>query len=126
MAPADARCQGCKSPVNSVFGRDCEIKDCAGQRALTCCSDCDQYPCQRLVAFRNDAHAHHSAVLSNLDRIRAKGLDAWLQEQRQRWSCSGCGHRFAWYEKLCSRCGGVLHNCLDEEPHLPPSPPQSR
>jgi hypothetical protein len=115
MAPGQLRCHGCKSQVNAVYCVDCDIKGCAESRQVEYCFQCDEYPCSRLLDFRNDAHPHHSIVLQNLDFIRGQGLDEWLKAQKTRWSCAHCGARFTWYAQVCEVCGGELYSCRDEE-----------
>lgn len=113
--PASAvACRGCKTNVNSVFCRECKVKTCATAHAVETCIDCGDYPCQRLIAFR-DQHPHHGAALRNLERRREVGKEAWLDEQRARWSCLGCGRAFSWYEERCQACGEELDSCVDEE-----------
>ena len=118
MEPAALRCQGCKSPVNAVYCVNCDIKACAEERQLDSCFQCDDYPCARLVDFRNDEHPHHSIVLQNLGQIQRVGLGHWLADQRARWSCPRCGSEFTWYDKSCGICGGAVSNCEEEEDRI--------
>jgi hypothetical protein len=115
MEPDQLRCQGCKSAVNAVYCIDCDIKACASSRTVEYCFQCADYPCVRLLTFRDDDSAHHSVVSNNLDRLREQGLDRWLAEQRLRWTCPSCGAETTWYETACRACGGQLYNCQDEE-----------
>jgi predicted RNA-binding Zn-ribbon protein involved in translation (DUF1610 family) len=112
------RCHGCKSEVNAVYCLDCDIKACAESKGIEFCFECVDYPCQRLVSFRNDQHAHHSIVLQNLGEIRKLGTEAWLAGQRVRWSCPECGNPFTWYDERCKTCGTELYNCEHEEGHI--------
>ncbi len=118
MKPEELRCFGCRSDTTAVFCTDCRIRLCAGEKRLGSCLECDEYPCTKLTAFRDDEHPHHSVVIRNLEKIRDKGLEAWLEEQGKRWSCTGCGTRFTWYDKQCGKCGVVLYGCKDEETDL--------
>jgi len=118
MQPLQLVCHGCKTSTNSVYCVDCDIKACATAKDLEYCFQCADYPCARLVAFRNDDAPHHSAVLHNLDRMRAQGLARWLAEQRARWSCPHCGMEFTWYDRTCTACGAALYNCEAEERDL--------
>ncbi len=115
MDPDVLRCHGCKSDVIAVYCTDCGIRACAVQKEVEYCFQCDEYPCPRLMDFRNDDHPHHSIVLQNLGSIRTKGIDKWLEEQRVRWNCSDCGNGVSWYDKTCAVCGSRLYSCEDEE-----------
>jgi hypothetical protein len=118
MKPEDLECHGCKSDKVAVFCRDCAFKTCAPEKGLEFCGECEDYPCDDLGKFRNDEWPHHSVVLSNLGKIRRDGLDAWLKERAQRWSCKECGTEFSWYDERCEKCGSKLYNCRDESKDL--------
>lgn len=65
----------------------CEIYQCAKEKELTTCADCDDFPCTTLIQFAYDPiWQTHRVVLENLRRIRKIGLDAWLEEQNEYWS----------------------------------------
>jgi len=113
--PEQLRCHGCKSAVNAVYCVDCDIKSCAEGKGIEYCFECATYPCSRLVAFRNDDHPHHSIVLQNLGLIQSRGVEWWLERQRERWSCPACGAGFRWYDETCATCGSELYSCEDEE-----------
>jgi len=55
----------------------------------------------------NDEWPHHWTVASNLEMIKTKGFEKWLETQKKEWSCAGCGQRIHWYQKECS-CGQKL------------------
>lgn len=112
------RCHGCKSEINAVYCLDCDIKACATSKKIEYCFECAGYPCERLVDFRNDEHAHHSIIVHNLGRIRRLGTEQWLAEELTRWSCPQCGLSFTWYDEVCKACGTELYNCRDEESHI--------
>jgi predicted RNA-binding Zn-ribbon protein involved in translation (DUF1610 family) len=118
MEPGQLRCHGCKSVINAVYCVECDIKACAASKKIDYCFQCSDYPCPRLVSFRNDDSAHHSIVLQNQSRLRTQGLERWLAEQRVRWSCPQCGAGFTWYDGVCQACGSELYNCQDEESHI--------
>ena len=116
--PEELSCHGCKTETTAVFCTDCGMRACARKRGLPSCGDCGEYPCEMLVSFQADRHPHHSAVLKNLKTIKEKGLDAWLEEQRARWTCPGCGTRFTWYDVKCPECGAETYDCRAEERDL--------
>jgi predicted RNA-binding Zn-ribbon protein involved in translation (DUF1610 family) len=113
-------CHGCRSDTVAVFCRDCRFRACAASREIDHCSECGEFPCGDLVRFRNDEAPHHSVVLVNLRRIREVGVEAWLEEQRLRWSCPSCGEACYWYDERCRTCGAGLFDSRAEEAGLPP------
>ena len=118
MNVEDVRCFGCKSKINAIYCRDCEFKTCCESKKINFCFQCNEYPCSKLLDFKNDKYSHHSVVLKNLESIHQKGLVKWLKDQEKRWKCASCGTRFTWYDKLCEKCGEKLFNCEAEEKEL--------
>ncbi|MBN2543635.1 DUF3795 domain-containing protein [bacterium] len=118
LKPENIRCHGCKSDMIAVFCTDCHLKLCAEKKKVEFCYECDEYPCENLLNFRNDEHPHHSVILNNLEYIKENGLQEWLRQQAKRWSCSKCGTEFSWYEETCQSCGTKLHNAEDEDKTL--------
>ncbi len=115
ISAADLRCGGCRSDTKSRWCRSCHIRDCAVSREVDYCFECDDYACEHLLSFANDQHSHHSAVLANLEQMLRQGVDAWLEKQKRRWTCTGCGRSHSWYEKTCPACTAELFTCVDEE-----------
>jgi len=115
MDPADLVCAGCKSGTLASFCADCHFIPCAHGKGVESCVECDEYPCERLTAFRDDERPHHSVVTKNLDRLSEIGLKAWLAEQNKRWKCEACGARFAWYDEKCPECGAGTYDARAEE-----------
>ena len=118
MTADELLCHGCRTEVAAVFCRDCTFRACARRKGLEFCAECADYPCEALVAFRNDKHPHHSIVLHNLERISTVGGPAWREEQRARWSCPACGEPFTWYADGCPSCGKPVPNAIQEEREL--------
>ena len=91
QSKAPSRCLGCKllnedRTFCGVFG--C----CVRKRDMATCANCDEYPCQRLLAKLGveadgsgvDSFISHKPALPNLERIKEVGLETWLGEQRER------------------------------------------
>lgn len=110
-SPPDVPCHGCKSDMPPKHAAQCTIRQCARGKSIEVCCECKEYPCPKLTAFRDDGRPHHVWGIKNLETIRRKGLDKWLAEQRERWTCSNCGERFHYYSKKCARCGQPVRNC---------------
>jgi len=111
MKPEDLVCNGCKSEVNASSCRECEIKACAKTKGVDFCIECPDYPCQYLKDLQADEWVHHRVILDNLERIKSAGLDNWLAEQKERWSCPNCGNPTGWYDAKCKKCGAEVVSC---------------
>jgi hypothetical protein len=99
--PADAPCPGCGSPEML----NCEFAVCCQTHQVTSCAFCPDFPCAMLQKFQTDEWPHHIDVIENLNRIREVGMDTWLKEQKQAWSCPQCGANIHWYQAVCTECG---------------------
>jgi len=104
----DLACEGCLSDVIALQCRDCVLRACAFGKGLIHCAQCSDFPCQQIIAFNNDGMPHHSEVLNNIRRQRVIGIDAWIEEQEERWRCPHCGCEVEWYASQCPDCGTTL------------------
>jgi rubrerythrin len=60
------------------------------------------------MEMSTDKYLHHRTILPNGQRLKEVGLEAWLEEQKQRWSCQQCGLTYTWFESKCRSCGSDL------------------
>jgi hypothetical protein len=103
----DVLCDGCIGGGRvATFCRRCAIRSCAeGKSGVTRCSDCADFPCNRITNFNNDGMVHHSEVLENLRRLREMGIGGWTRFEEDRWRCPQCQGKLSWYDKACTKCG---------------------
>ena len=99
-------CDGCggggRTPAHVP---KCAIKLCAAEKTKTGrCADCAEFPCSRITEFNNDGMAHHSEVLGNLRQLREVGIKEWAKREEERWQCTKCQTKIAWYEAECIKC----------------------
>lgn len=109
-----SECLGCKVDHPDHHSPDCTFMACAREKGVEFCSECEEYPCTALREFNDDKWAHHSTILPNLETIRSKGHEAWLEEQKKRWSCPSCGAGFTWYDKQCTSCKQKVQDCTQQ------------
>jgi hypothetical protein len=87
QSKAPSRCLSCHLGEQHSY---CSVyRCCVTKRGLFTCADCDEYPCERLLRVLGveeglDSFISHKPALPNLDRIREVGLEAYLEEQRER------------------------------------------
>lgn len=46
-------CKGCMNIKNPFHG-ECAVKNCAQNKDLECCGECDEFPCELLKSFAYD------------------------------------------------------------------------
>lgn len=103
----DIQCDGCLGNGHlASFCRNEAIRLCPRSKSnVTYCSDCPDFPCERISKFNNDGMLHHAEVLENLRQIKKVGIKEWTKREEERWSCPQCRARIAWYDAKCSKCG---------------------
>ncbi len=119
-------CYGCKSEDKSqkrVSKFGCKIRTCCISKELEFCFSCKNYPCKNLLKMRNshledDRYEYRHKMLFNLVRINKIGLDLWLEEQKNLWTCPECGGNVVFYENKCLKCGNILKNVLKKHVEL--------
>lgn len=60
-------CGGCHAENGPLWCADCRIRVCCKyERKLSNCSECDGFPCERILAFEADKWEHHTAAVQRL------------------------------------------------------------
>lgn len=102
-------CPGCR--LDNQCG-ECDIRDCAKEKNIEHCGDCNEFPCERIKAFAEDEFPHHSHVISNLKGLKTLGTEEWLSMQDKKWRCK-CGGKTSWYLDVCCACA-IENNQLND------------
>ena len=101
------RCHGCRGEqAKPKYCATCRIRNCGELRGRRFCVECSKYPCPRLR--RLDARyrsRYRTSLVENLERIRQLGLERFVQLERQRWACRGCGLLTSVHKEACLYCG---------------------
>jgi len=110
-------CFGCRGRIEdrSLSCRQCQISNCHHlvQTKDGFCYQCNNYPCARLKALdKRYRGKYHMSMIENLNQIRDQGMDSFLDQQQQRWTCKACGAVLCVHRDSCPQCH---HNLL-----LPP------
>jgi len=79
VKPEEVKCEGCWGPPEVNWSPDCRMHSCAVERGYRFCFQCEEYPCGKLVMFKDKHYPH---VLDNLNRMKQIGVEAWLKEQK--------------------------------------------
>ena len=94
----------------------CKIINCEFRGSLQgdYCDKCPQYPCEHLhereYRYMNQYPLSESPM-NNLKMIREKGMDYFLEKQKEYWTCPECGGIISVHTGLCSNCSkNYQHN----------------
>ena len=81
-APDELGCQGCRVEGGcKLLDTPCPTRACVVEQGLSFCSQCDDFPCARLMPSRDGADYPHNIKLYNLCRIQAVGFQRWADEE---------------------------------------------
>lgn len=103
-------CDGCIS--DNVFSPCVEcvhgFRQCAGEKGVTWCFECSDFPCKRLEDFR-DIHvvngiSHHENVIEGLRDMKEHGIQQWVEKQDRAGRCPECGKMLYWFARECPGC----------------------
>ena len=101
-------CAGC---LNGDEGkprhcRACAIRDCCREKGLRYCLECTAFPCRRLNRLEKSYRTRYDAsLLSNSRAVLTRGLAVFLENERQKYTCSVCGGIVSLHDGVCGTCG---------------------
>jgi ribosomal protein L40E len=116
-APDQVNCSGCKTNTLFIHCGNCKIRNCAQQKGVEFCFECDDYPCSIYEEGKAiiEQLPHLKATIVNQKYIKEKGVQDWLDTQKTKWECPECGAKFAWYTQECKKCHKDLRGIKDYE-----------
>lgn len=98
------KCTGCRiSNKNCAFLK----KKCKALREgdVMFCFQCDTFPCEHLEKLETRYNEKYdTSLISNLEFIREKGMDAFLELEAARWKCPACGGIRCMHTSKCYNC----------------------
>lgn len=111
---AEVKCLGCRSTKKPPsYAPKCEVLKCAKSKQLQSCGLCKHYPCTKIKAFFNET-PKYGLREKYLNTVRDKGLTAWLDEMKARWTCKKCGAPFGYGMTTCKKCGAKVWSDAEE------------
>jgi len=103
------KCAGCRGPdENKTITRlRCKIKNCDffkdGDGEF--CFECDDFPCHKLEHLdKRYRNKYHMSMISNLKSIKSNGLEKFLVDETEKWTCPECGGTICVHKGRCSSC----------------------
>ena len=101
-------CAGC---LNDDRGkpehcRTCKIKDCAKEKGLSYCYECLAFPCSLINNLEKSyLKRYQASLLENSRSVQEHGLEHFMKQQKEKYTCSGCGGIISLHDRACSECG---------------------
>lgn len=98
-------CHGCRSDKRSYFCKHkCKMVDCAREKGIDFCVECDEYPCDDLREFK-EQRPHRIELWESQGRIKDVGWAKWYEEMQAHFACPACGTINSAYDLKCRACG---------------------
>lgn len=100
-------CAGC---LNSDIGkpehcRKCKIKECVKDKELSYCYECFEYPCKQIKKLEKSYNARYDAsLLENSKYVKGNGIIAFMEQQKEKFTCFACGGIISIHDRECSQC----------------------
>ena len=70
------------------------------------CYECGDFPCKRLRSLdKRYRTKYRMSMIDNLLFIDESGIEAFLDKEILKWSCSDCGGTVCCHNGLCLNCG---------------------
>lgn len=112
-------CKGCRFETN-LKSRTCTLKNCAKPSKTNpeLCAGCTALPCRRLRDFDRrywEKTCGFLSVIDNLRKIEQQGMDAFLKQEKAKWTYSSCGSRLSVSFYTCPFCGSPYRKASQKE-----------
>ena len=103
------RCPGCRvdDPDKRKTRQECKIRNCEIMRrdAKFSCAGCASFSCALLNRMDIRYRAKYGmSMIENLKKIQAGGLRKFVEEEKTKWACSGCGETICVHRPTCPAC----------------------
>jgi hypothetical protein len=107
------RCYGCRIPFDDKAKTRvrCVIKNCRLLSGVSSgfCYECKEYPCKRLKQLdKRYRTKYRTSFLENLQMIRDKGIEGFLEFESTRRTCPECGAILSVHRNNCLKCSYQL------------------
>lgn len=86
----------------------CQIRSCAGERKLSNCFMCGEFPCKHIKSLDKSYRKRYNASLvENGLAAKEMGVTAFLAGQQRLYTCGVCGGVISMHDGICSECKTV-------------------
>jgi hypothetical protein len=77
------QCKGCRDEGGQCahLETECRVYPCAQKKSLHTCAECDDFPCELLHPYADEAMKPHNTKVFSLCRIQKVGLEKWAREE---------------------------------------------
>lgn len=70
------------------------------------CYECQDFPCLNLAHLdQRYKSSFRMSMIANLESIRDRGINRFLEEEQEKWHCPDCGGVICCHNGICFHCG---------------------
>ncbi len=107
------QCNGCQALTAECWGNNCKIVQCLNAKGYKFCNECSDYftyACKLFEQLYEENLAEGIDLRANLARIKAGGVDAWLNDVEQKYRCPVCRRPIPaqLHPRKCYHCGNDI------------------
>lgn len=85
--------------------RKCKIKDCVREKSLSYCFECPEYPCKLIKNLEKSYNKRYqSSLMENSCFVQAHGLECFMEQQKEKYTCPRCGGIISIHDRECGEC----------------------
>jgi len=98
-------CDGCGAKKKSLHcSKMCIFIECKRQKGVDFCYECEEFPCKALNEFKSKM-PHRIEIIESQNRMKEIGIENWLIEMQDYFSCPHCKTINSAYHLTCRKCG---------------------
>lgn len=108
------KCPGCRGPDDNKAKTTlkCKMKTCEffKDEENGFCFECDDFPCDKVEHIdKRYRGKYHMSMIENLKSIRDSGIDNFIRDQTEEWTCPKCGGTICVHKGYCYSCGMIYY-----------------
>lgn len=102
-------CHGCRAEdgLSIDYCNRCKMKNCETAIAgnFTFCYECESFPCKLVKHIDKRYRTKYSmSMIENLNFIKEFGIEKFLEQQEEKWTCPECGQILCAHRPQCLNC----------------------
>jgi hypothetical protein len=98
-------CVGCRTRPSLCAFIKKGCKALADKKPVDFCFECSHFPCEKLAKLEATYNRKYGlSLIENLTYIKENGMNAFLEQEKQKWTCPTCGGVICVHTKRCYSC----------------------
>jgi len=98
-------CPGCRTSKRAKTRVPCKIRNCESRLGEKFCTSCAKFSCDKLSHIDKRYRVKYGmSMIENLKRIEVGGLRNFVESEKIKWACPGCGATLCVHKARCLAC----------------------